>query len=203
MPLIVPICLRFPESSDSNIIPHLIPMESWIPYTDFRSHRDIYDETSMYYHANLEQQALESEVALQNPEKVRHEKQSPFCESGHNTDFILSHSTSRQNFLSHMKLQRDLISKLEHLQSWDLLRTHIFPRTRETPKPLTFSKNRLWGSKNRSKNKYLSVFETKQKNVHMCNFFFFLHICKVFEKKIVFSEKIFATELVFERFLAS
>ncbi|KAL4560697.1 hypothetical protein LXL04_032850 [Taraxacum kok-saghyz] len=29
----------------------------------------------------------------------------------------------------------------------ELLRTHIFPRT---PKPLTFSKNRLWGDKNRS-----------------------------------------------------
>ncbi|KAL4563476.1 hypothetical protein LXL04_027519 [Taraxacum kok-saghyz] len=33
---------------------------------------------------------------------------------------------------------------------------------------------------------YLNVFETKQKNVHMCNFF--LHICKAFEKKVVFSE---------------
>ncbi|KAL4580065.1 hypothetical protein LXL04_016241 [Taraxacum kok-saghyz] len=43
-----------------------------------------------------------------------------------------------------------------------------------TPKPLTFSKNRL---------RYLSVFETKQKNVHICKKCF-LHICKIlnFEK---------------------
>lgn len=33
------------------------------------AHRGIYDEMSMYYHANLEQQVLELEVALKNPAK--------------------------------------------------------------------------------------------------------------------------------------
>ncbi|KAL4587976.1 hypothetical protein LXL04_000853 [Taraxacum kok-saghyz] len=44
------------------------------------------------------------------------------------------------------------------------------------------------------------LFKTYLSNMHMCNFF--LHICKLFEKKIAFSEFFFATGLVFERFLA-
>ncbi|KAL4566180.1 hypothetical protein LXL04_030290 [Taraxacum kok-saghyz] len=39
---------------------------------------------------------------------------------------------------------------------------------------------------------YLSVFETKQKNMHICNFFFFFCIyAKFLKKKVVFSEKFF------------
>ncbi|KAL4569552.1 hypothetical protein LXL04_025192 [Taraxacum kok-saghyz] len=62
---------------------------------------------------------------------------------------------------------------------WDLLRTHIFPRTRElpqfpiSPKPLFLSKNRL-----RNPPKLFG------------------------KKKVVFSEFFFATGLIFERFLA-
>lgn len=37
-------------------------------------HLDIYVETSMYYHANLEQQVLELEVELCNP-KTKHNNQ--------------------------------------------------------------------------------------------------------------------------------
>ncbi|KAL4566136.1 hypothetical protein LXL04_030246 [Taraxacum kok-saghyz] len=99
-------------------------------------------------------------------------------------------------------------ANLEEIMVWDLLRTHIFPRT---PKPLTFLKNQLREAKNRSntspvakkkfpkkqtpiKNfRYLSVFETKQKNVYMCNFFWKKKVVKFF----------FAIGLVFERFLAS
>ncbi|KAL4589522.1 hypothetical protein LXL04_002429 [Taraxacum kok-saghyz] len=47
--------------------------------------------------------------------------------------------------------------------------------------------------------KYLSIFETKTLNAKKKK----LHICKVFEKKkSFFRKKIFATGLVFERFLA-
>ncbi|KAL4566116.1 hypothetical protein LXL04_030226 [Taraxacum kok-saghyz] len=49
--------------------------------------------------------------------------------------------------------------------------------------------------------RYLTVFEIKQKYVHMCNFFF--TYAKFLKKKVVFSEFFFATGLVFERFLAS
>ncbi|KAL4557336.1 hypothetical protein LXL04_035511 [Taraxacum kok-saghyz] len=53
-----------------------------------------------------------------------------------------------------------------------------------TPKPLTFSKNRLRRAKNRSNTSLL-------------------HVCKNLRKKSFFREKISATGLVFERFLAS
>ncbi|KAL4562019.1 hypothetical protein LXL04_034207 [Taraxacum kok-saghyz] len=85
---------------------------------------------------------------------------------------------------------------------WDLLRTHIFPRTRElpqfpiSPKPLFLSKNRL---RNPSKpvlkqNKKLCTYAHKKS----------LHICKVFgkKKKSFFRKFFFATGLIFERFLA-
>ncbi|KAL4574217.1 hypothetical protein LXL04_021043 [Taraxacum kok-saghyz] len=70
----------------------------------------------------------------------------------------------------------------------DLLRTHIFPRT---PKPLTFSKNRLRGSKNRSNlrsiyNTYLKGFVKKnlKKNAKKK-----LHICKN-KKKVAHMQKL-------------
>ncbi|KAL4573934.1 hypothetical protein LXL04_020755 [Taraxacum kok-saghyz] len=66
---------------------------------------------------------------------------------------------------------------------WDLLRTHIFPRTRElpqfpiSPKPLFLSKNRL-------RNPPKPVLKQYKK---LCTYAqnFFLHICKVFGKKKV------------------
>ncbi|KAL4568372.1 hypothetical protein LXL04_023983 [Taraxacum kok-saghyz] len=84
---------------------------------------------------------------------------------------------------------------------WDLLRTHIFPRTRElpqfpiSPKPLFLSKNRLRNPPKPilKQNKKLCTYAQK----------FFLHICKVFGKKKSFFRKFFfATGLIFERFLA-
>ncbi|KAL4585814.1 hypothetical protein LXL04_010440 [Taraxacum kok-saghyz] len=48
---------------------------------------------------------------------------------------------------------------------------------------------------------YLSVFKTKQKNVHICKKIFCTY-AKFLKKKIAFSEFFFATGLVFERFLA-
>ncbi|KAL4562373.1 hypothetical protein LXL04_034575 [Taraxacum kok-saghyz] len=76
------------------------------------------------------------------------------------------------------------------------------PENPRTPKPLTFLKNRFRGLKIAQKQaRYFSVFKTKQKNVLMCNFFF-AHM-QSFEKKSFFWQNIFATGLVFERFLAS
>ncbi|KAL4586478.1 hypothetical protein LXL04_011114 [Taraxacum kok-saghyz] len=84
---------------------------------------------------------------------------------------------------------------------WDLLRTHIFPRTRElpqfpiSPKPLFLSKNRLRNPPKPvlKQNKKLCTYAQKKS----------LHICKVFgKKKSFFRKKIFATGLIFERFLA-
>ncbi|KAL4563835.1 hypothetical protein LXL04_027883 [Taraxacum kok-saghyz] len=84
----------------------------------------------------------------------------------------------------------------------DLLRTHIFPRTRElpqfpiSPKPLFLSKNRLRNPPKPvlKQNKKLCTYAQKKS----------LHICKVFGKKNSFFRKFFfATGLIFERFLAS
>ncbi|KAL4557080.1 hypothetical protein LXL04_035250 [Taraxacum kok-saghyz] len=84
---------------------------------------------------------------------------------------------------------------------WDLLRTHIFPRTREltqfpiSPKPLFLSKNRLRNPPKPvlKQNKKLCTYAQKKS----------LHICKVFgKKKSFFRKNIFATGLIFERFLA-
>ncbi|KAL4591208.1 hypothetical protein LXL04_004162 [Taraxacum kok-saghyz] len=84
---------------------------------------------------------------------------------------------------------------------WDLLRTHIFPRTRElpqfpiSPKPLFLSKNRLRNPPKPvlKQNKKLCTYAQK----------FFLHVCKFLEKKKSFFRKFFfATGLIFERFLA-
>ncbi|KAL4572545.1 hypothetical protein LXL04_019325 [Taraxacum kok-saghyz] len=69
--------------------------------------------------------------------------------------------------------------RASHRQSWDLLRTHIFPRTRELPNP----------------------FLKQKKNVHICK----KKICtyaKFLKKKSLFRKKKIATGLVFERFLA-
>ncbi|KAL4585035.1 hypothetical protein LXL04_009648 [Taraxacum kok-saghyz] len=59
-------------------------------------------------------------------------------------------------------------SHLIHLYSWDLLRTHIFPRIRElpqfpiSPKPLFFSKNRLRNSSKRLESlKFAEIFFEK------------------------------------------
>ncbi|KAL4562545.1 hypothetical protein LXL04_034752 [Taraxacum kok-saghyz] len=80
-------------------------------------------------------------------------------------------------------------------------KTHIFPRTRElpqfpiSPKPLFLSKNRLRNSSKRLESLIFAenFFEKKR----YCFLIFFL------KKKSCFSgKKIFATELVFERFLA-
>ncbi|KAL4569081.1 hypothetical protein LXL04_024708 [Taraxacum kok-saghyz] len=81
------------------------------------------------------------------------------------------------------------------LTCWDLLRTHIFPRTRElpqfpiSPKPLFLSKNRLRNPPKPvlKQNKKLCTYAQKKS----------LHICKSF-----FRKKIFATGHIFERFLA-
>ncbi|KAL4572214.1 hypothetical protein LXL04_018984 [Taraxacum kok-saghyz] len=88
------------------------------------------------------------------------------------------------------------------LQCWDLLRTHIFPRTRElpqfpiSPKPLFLSKNRLRNPPKPvlKQNKKLCTYAQKKS----------LHICKVFgkKKKSFFRKFFFATGLIFERFLA-
>ncbi|KAL4571405.1 hypothetical protein LXL04_018164 [Taraxacum kok-saghyz] len=73
---------------------------------------------------------------------------------------------------------------------WDLLRTHIFPRTRElpqfpiSPKPLFLSKNRLRNPPKRSYKKNLKKFRFSEK------------------KKSFFRKFFFATGLIFERFLA-
>ncbi|KAL4569601.1 hypothetical protein LXL04_025242 [Taraxacum kok-saghyz] len=77
----------------------------------------------------------------------------------------------------------------------DLLRTHIFPRTRElpqfpiSPKPLFLSKNRLRNPPKPvlKQNKKLCTYAQKKS----------LHICKSFFRKIFF-----ATGLIFERILA-
>ncbi|KAL4592482.1 hypothetical protein LXL04_005479 [Taraxacum kok-saghyz] len=84
---------------------------------------------------------------------------------------------------------------LEQNQCWDLLRTHIFPRTRElpqfpiSPKPLFLSKNRLRNPPKPvlKQNKKLCTYAQKKS----------LHICKSF-----FRKNFFATGLIFERFLA-
>ncbi|KAL4587291.1 hypothetical protein LXL04_000159 [Taraxacum kok-saghyz] len=70
---------------------------------------------------------------------------------------------------------------------WDLLRTHIFPRTRElpqfsiSPKPLFLSKNRLRNSPKPvlKQNKKLCTYAQKKS----------LHICKVFGKKKVWGTR--------------
>ncbi|KAL4561495.1 hypothetical protein LXL04_033661 [Taraxacum kok-saghyz] len=81
------------------------------------------------------------------------------------------------------------------LKCWDLLRTHIFPRTRElpqfpiSPKPLFLSKNRLRNPPKPvlKQNKKLCTYAQKKS----------FHICKSFFRKFFF-----ATGLIFERFLA-
>ncbi|KAL4564355.1 hypothetical protein LXL04_028416 [Taraxacum kok-saghyz] len=96
------------------------------------------------------------------------------------------------------------------------------PENPRTPKPLTLSKNRLRGAKNRSNTSpvakknfrkndflflflhmYLSVFQTKQKNLHICKKKKKIaHMQSFSKKKSFFRKKNFATGLVFERFLA-
>ncbi|KAL4567805.1 hypothetical protein LXL04_023400 [Taraxacum kok-saghyz] len=79
--------------------------------------------------------------------------------------------------------------------------THIFPRTRElpqfpiSPKPLFLSKNRLRNPPKPVLKQYTKLCTYAQKKS--------LHICKVFGKKKSFFRKfVFATGLIFERFLA-
>ncbi|KAL4591517.1 hypothetical protein LXL04_004485 [Taraxacum kok-saghyz] len=94
---------------------------------------------------------------------------------------------------------------------WDLLRTHIFPRTRElpqfpiSPKPLFLSKNRIRDPpKPFFKQKLEICTYAKKQNWKYAHIqFFFDTYAKFLRKKIVFSEKkIFAIGLVFEQFLA-
>ncbi|KAL4585146.1 hypothetical protein LXL04_009761 [Taraxacum kok-saghyz] len=94
-----------------------------------------------------------------------------------------------------------LTPESENSPCWDLLRTHIFPRTRELPqfpifpKPLFLSKNRLRNPPKPvlKQNKKLCTYAHKKS----------LHICKVFgKKKSFFRNFFFATGLIFERFLA-
>ncbi|KAL4572687.1 hypothetical protein LXL04_019469 [Taraxacum kok-saghyz] len=85
------------------------------------------------------------------------------------------------------------------------------PENPRTPKPLTFSKNRLWGAKKRSKTSSVAKFFFRINKF----FFFFAYVqlyflffayaifFLLFEKKYSFFRKfVFATGLVFERFLA-
>ncbi|KAL4556710.1 hypothetical protein LXL04_034867 [Taraxacum kok-saghyz] len=80
-------------------------------------------------------------------------------------------------------------------ESWDLLRTHIFSRTRElpqfpiSPKPLLLSKNRL-----RDFSKRLESLKFAEKNFEKNDTFL--------KKKLFFRKTFFATGLKFERFLA-
>ncbi|KAL4577400.1 hypothetical protein LXL04_013509 [Taraxacum kok-saghyz] len=60
-------------------------------------------------------------------------------------------------------------------ESQNLLRTHIFPKT---PKPLTFSKNRLRGAKNRS-----NTSPVAKKKFRKNNFFFKKKLCICAKKK--------------------
>ncbi|KAL4573432.1 hypothetical protein LXL04_020237 [Taraxacum kok-saghyz] len=99
------------------------------------------------------------------------------------------------------KLKGNQLSRRAIVVCWDLLRTHIFPRTRElpqfpiSPKPLFLSKNRLRNPPKPvlKQNKKLCTYAPKKS----------LHICKVFGKKKSFFRKFFfATGLIFERFLA-
>ncbi|KAL4573604.1 hypothetical protein LXL04_020415 [Taraxacum kok-saghyz] len=86
------------------------------------------------------------------------------------------------------------------LACWDLLRTHIFPRTRELPqfpissKPLFLSKNRLWDPPK----------PFLRQNKKLCTYtkFFFAHMQSFWKKKSFFRKIFFATGLIFERFLA-
>ncbi|KAL4574855.1 hypothetical protein LXL04_021695 [Taraxacum kok-saghyz] len=73
--------------------------------------------------------------------------------------------------------------------SWDLLRTHIFPRTRELPQ-FPISPKLLFLSKNRLRN-------PPKRKKKFCTYANFLK-----KKKSFFRKFFFATGLVFERFLA-
>ncbi|KAL4565857.1 hypothetical protein LXL04_029963 [Taraxacum kok-saghyz] len=92
-------------------------------------------------------------------------------------------------------LEGSEVGFLKGITCWDLLRTHIFPRTRElpqfpiSPKPLFLSKNRLRNPPKPvlKQNKKLCTYAQKKN----------LHICKSFFRKFFF-----ATGLIFERFLA-
>ncbi|KAL4565255.1 hypothetical protein LXL04_029341 [Taraxacum kok-saghyz] len=87
-----------------------------------------------------------------------------------------------------------------------------FPENPRTPKPLTFSKNRLREAKNRSntspvaKKKFRKNDFFFSKTLHMCKKKK-LHMCTCtyakIKKKLFFWKFVFATGLVFERFLAS
>ncbi|KAL4585500.1 hypothetical protein LXL04_010121 [Taraxacum kok-saghyz] len=94
-------------------------------------------------------------------------------------------STQSDNHAQRLSI---FLREIDMQQCWDLLRTHIFPRTRElpqfpiSPKPLFLSKNRLRNPPKRSYKKFLknfvflSGFETKQKTVHICTKKKFAHM---------------------------
>ncbi|KAL4586101.1 hypothetical protein LXL04_010732 [Taraxacum kok-saghyz] len=84
-------------------------------------------------------------------------------------------------------LEGSEVGFLKGITCWDLLRTHIFPRTRELPQfPISPKPG----------------FETKQKTVHICTKKKFANMQSFWKKKVVFSEFFFATGLIFEQFLA-
>ncbi|KAL4573547.1 hypothetical protein LXL04_020357 [Taraxacum kok-saghyz] len=75
-------------------------------------------------------------------------------------------NTSVQNFKSSTKIG------LLHLQSSHVMKesgsfeNSYIPENPRTPKPLTFSKNRLWGAKNRSNTSPSHIY--KKKKLHIC-----------------------------------
>ncbi|KAL4578706.1 hypothetical protein LXL04_014835 [Taraxacum kok-saghyz] len=139
-----------------------------------------------------------------------HSNTSPVAKKNfRKNDYFFKNFAYVQKYFLHMCTFFCFVSKtLKYLKKfkffigcWDLLRTHIFPRTRElpqfriSPKPLFLSKNRLRKSPKPvlKQNKKLCTYAQKKS----------LHICKVFgKKKSFFREFFFATGLIFERFLA-
>ncbi|KAL4583293.1 hypothetical protein LXL04_007863 [Taraxacum kok-saghyz] len=86
-------------------------------------------------------------------------------------DFLLDLANGRESNITLKECVTNMIEMIAENNSY-------IPENPRTPKPLTFSKNRL-------REAFL------KQNKKMCTYAkkIFLHICKVFEKKIVFSEK--------------
>ncbi|KAL4592529.1 hypothetical protein LXL04_005527 [Taraxacum kok-saghyz] len=125
----------------------------------------------------------------------------------HKYDFILERMQNTISWFSFLKdygtndWLKMCYTVTHSFSCWDLLRTHIFPRTRELPqfpislKPLFLSKNRLRNPPKPvlKQNKKLCRYAQKKKFAHMQSFW---------KKNSFFRKFFFATGLIFERFLA-
>ncbi|KAL4560294.1 hypothetical protein LXL04_032444 [Taraxacum kok-saghyz] len=95
-------------------------------------------------------------------------------------DFILITCVKSYMFFSMKnKWSRFVLAFSNSIISQDLFRTHIFPRT---PKPLTFSKNRLRGAKNRSNLRPVAKKNPKKQlfffqKLCICAKIFFVYMC--------------------------